>query len=76
MKGDLKRKLQNSSIDMKNTMDSAYEVKRKEITENYVPEKYLYNLTEAEVVRAQKAGLIIGAVALVAVFIYIVWWLL
>lgn len=76
MKGDLKRKLQNSSIDMKNTMDSAYEVKRKEITEKYVPEKYLHNLTEAEVVRAQKAGLIIGVVALVAIFIYIVWWLL
>ncbi len=70
------QKIKDSSIDTKNMMDSAYEIKRQEITKKYVPEKYLYSLTEEEVKRAQKAGLIVGSILIISILIIAIWWLL
>lgn len=76
IKTSVLQKIQDASIDTKNMMDSAYEVKQKEIMQKHVPEKYLHSLTEEEVKRSQKAGLIVGIVFIIFVIVIAIRWLL
>lgn len=55
---------------------TAYDVKRREIEETVIPKKYTKVLTEKEIRRAERIGLIAGILGILAVFVMVIWWLL
>ena len=58
---DAKDKIRNIGDDM----ETAYNIKRKDITENYTPKSVTTVLTDAEIKRAQRAGVVLGVFVIV-----------
>jgi hypothetical protein len=65
---DIARNINDSTV-------LAYDVKRKEIEEKYIPPSVLGVLYPDEIRRAERAGLVIGFLILVAIAVG-VWWVL
>jgi hypothetical protein len=74
--GDISRSVRNAASDMQSQTVSAYDIKRRDIEDNIIPKKAMAALTEAEVRRAERFGLVIGVMVIIGAIIAVVWWLL
>jgi hypothetical protein len=74
-KPDLMEDIKTVARDINDNVLLAYDVKKKEIEENYIPESAKAKLTPAEIKRAERAGLVIGVIVILAILLGIVWWI-
>lgn len=54
----------------------AYDVKKKEIEEKYIPPSVLGVLYPDEIRRAERVGLFVGFLIVVAILVGVAWWLM
>ena len=62
--------------DISDTTKMAYDIKRDEIRETSLHSKAASVLTPEEVARAERVGLVVGTIVILAIIGVIVWWLL
>ena len=69
----LKDEVKDVARDINNNTVMAYDIKKKDIEDEYIPKKLLTVLTPEEVKRAERAGLFVGFVIIVAIVFCIIW---
>ena len=54
----------------------AYDVKKKEIEEKYIPPSVMGVLYPEEIKRAERVGIVVGFLVVVAILVGVAWWLM
>lgn len=69
---EVKKGIKKSAIETRQQMDMAYDVKKKEIESDYIPQSAMDALTPEQVVRSEKIGIYLGICLILALLAYIV----
>ena len=68
--------VRNTARNINDGVLTAFDVKKKDIEEKYIPKKTMTVLTPEEVRRAEVTGLAIGGTVLIVALIVLIWWLI